>query len=173
MEHPLAHLPALSCGNDHACVWYRDTDACYDLGERIIVDPICESARVNIVGIAKPWHTDRVRAYAESRFEMFCVHKKAGKFIAVLVKAKEDADTYIIYAAFHSAVHRFCVVIVIVLWPCWMKLQIAFLMVCLLEQDVSPDFGFFQKTVIIHGRSGDIHTADRAVFMLDAVNRVD
>ena len=48
-------------------------------------------------------------------------------------------------------------------------------MVCFLKQDVRSDAGFFEQAVIIDCRSRNINidTADRAVFMFDAVNRFD
>ena len=56
-----------------------------------------------------------------------------------------------------------------------MKLQIAFFVVSFLKQNVGSDTGFFEQAVIIYGRCGniDVNAADRAVFMLDAVNGVD
>ena len=83
--------------------------------------------------------------------------------------------SYIVDAALHSAVHCLGVIVVVVLWSGRMKLQIAFFVVGLLEQNVGSDAGFFQQAVIVHRGCGniDVNAADRAVFMLDAVNGVD
>ena len=56
-----------------------------------------------------------------------------------------------------------------------MKLQIAFFVVRLLEEDICTDSRFFQETVVINCGSRDInvYTADRSVFMFDAVYGFD
>ena len=53
-----------------------------------------------------------------------------------------------------------------------MKFLITFFMVCLLEQDVGPDTSVVELPVIFYRccRDIDIHTADRAILMLDAVD---
>ena len=56
-----------------------------------------------------------------------------------------------------------------------MQLLVVLLVVRLLKEDVRADAGLFQPAVILHRRRGDIdvHAADRAVFVLDAVNGLD
>ena len=53
-----------------------------------------------------------------------------------------------------------------------MELQIAFLMVSLLEEDIGSDPGFLQFSVIFHrgGRYIDIYPSDSPVFMFNAVD---
>ena len=63
-------------------------------------------------------------------------------------------------------------VVVVVFRPRRMKLEIAFLVVSLLEEDVCADPGFFEETVIVDSRCRniDVYAADSSVFMLDAVD---
>ena len=58
---------------------------------------------------------------------------------------------------------------------CGMQALIAFLVVGFLKEDIRSDAGFFEQAVIIDCRSRNINidTADRAVFMFDAVDRLD
>ena len=90
----------------------------------------------------EPGHANCVRADPEGCLQVLCVHQKSGKFVAVFVQSEENAKTNVVNAAFHSAVHCFCVIIVIVLWSGRMQLKIAFLVVSLLEKDVGADAGF-------------------------------
>ena len=56
-----------------------------------------------------------------------------------------------------------------------MELQVAFLVVRFLEQDVGTDTCFLQLAVILHGGGRNIHidAADRPVFVFDGINRFD
>ena len=106
---------------------------------------------------------------------MLRVHKQTCKLVLIKLKSEENAETYIVYAALHGAVHSLCVVCVVVLGACGMKLLVGFLMVCLLEKYVCADAGFFQLSVILHGGGGDIHvnSSDGAVLVLYGVDGVD
>ena len=57
----------------------------------------------------------------------------------------------------------------------WVKIFIRFFIICLLEQDVCSYPGIFQFLIVFdrRGRDVDVDTADRSVFMLDAVNRLN
>ena len=153
-------------------VGHGDADAGNDLGEGIVVDAVFEGTCVDVVSIPESWHADGVRADAESGFQMFGVHQKARKFVAVFIQAEQYAKTYIVDAAFHGPVHglgvgnRNCVSGQLD------AVQVAFFMVGFLEQNVGADAGLFEQPVIVHCGGGDIdiYPADRAVFMFDTVN---
>ena len=161
--------------DNHSRIWNGDSDAGNDLGKSIVVDSVVKLIGIDIVGVFQTRNADRVRTDSECRFQMLGMHEKPGKFIAVFVQAEEYPQSDVVYAAFHGAVHRFGVIVVVVFWSGRMQFKIAFFMVCFLKQDVRSDAGFFEQAVIIDCRSRNINidTADRAVFMFDAVNRFD
>ena len=66
-------------------------------------------------------------------------------------------------------------VCVVVLGSGGMQFLITFLMISLLEQNVSSNLSFFQLPVIFYSGSCniDIDSADGTVFMFDAVDRTD
>ena len=54
-------------------------------------------------------------------------------------QTEENAEADVVNAAFHGAVHRFRVVAVVVLRAAWMQNFVAFLVIGLLEENVSAD----------------------------------
>ena len=106
---------------------------------------------------------------------MFRMHQQSGKFIAVKLQPEEHAEPHVVDAALHCAIHRLGVIAVIVLRPCRMKLLIRFLVIGLLEKNIRPDAGFLELSVILDRRRCNIHidTANRAILVLNAVNRLD
>ena len=64
---------------------------------------------------------------------------------------------------------------VVVLGAGGVQIFVVFLVVRFLEEDVSADTGFFQFPVVLDGggRNVDVHAADGAVLMLDAVDGLD
>ena len=108
-------------------------------------------------------------------FQMLCMHQDTGKFIAVHFQPEKHAQAYIINAACLSPVHGLCMVGIIMLWSGRVKLFIGFLVICLLEQDISADTGIMKLLIIFHRSSCniDIYPADGAILMLDIVNGVD
>ena len=103
------------------------------------------------------------------------MHQKAGKFVFVSLKAKEDAETDIVDAALHGAVVGLGVVGVVMLGTGGVQLFVALLVVGLLEEDVGANAGFLELAVVLHRRRGDVDVdaADVAVLVVDAVNCVD
>ena len=90
-------------------------DAGNDLGENVIVDSVVELIRVDVVGMFQTRNADRVRSDAERRFQMFRVHQKSGKFVAVFVQSEQNAKSYVVDPALHSAVpvsytHLICII---------------------------------------------------------------
>ena len=108
-------------------------------------------------------------------FQMLRMHQQAGKLIPIAFQPEQDAQTDVIDSALHGAVHCLGVVIVIMLWSCWMKLQIAFFMIRFLKQDICPDPCVLQLSVIFHRSCCDIdvYAADRSVFVLNRINRIN
>ena len=107
-------------GDDQARIGDGDTQDGHDLLEELVGDGIAEVVHVDVIRIAQAGDADRVRPDAVNRFEVFGVHQKADKIIAVQVQAKQDATSYVVDAALHGAVHRFGVVGVVALRPCGM-----------------------------------------------------
>ena len=120
-------------------------------------------------------HTDGVRSYTVNRLKMLCMHQKSGKLVLVLVQSEKHTKSHIVNAALHSAVHSLCVVCVVMLWSCRMKLLIALLVICLLEEYVGSDSCLLELSVILHCSCSNIYiyTANSSVFVLDAVDCVD
>ena len=108
-------------------------------------------------------------------FKVLCVHEKSCKFITVLIESEENAEADVIDAAFHCSVHSFRVIAVIVLGSCRMKDLIRLLVICFLEEDVCSDSCFVKLSVVLNSSSCDVNvnTSDRAVLMLDRVDRLD
>ena len=113
-----------------------------------------------------------MRTYAVNSFKVFSVHEECSKFIFIKVKSEKNAETNVIYAAFHCSVHGFGMVSVIVLRSGRMKLFVAFLMVSFLEKNICTNSGFGEFSVVFDSSRCDIYvdSADSAVFMLDTVN---
>ena len=174
-QYTFSAFLTFSGGNNHARIGNGNTDAGNDFCKGIIINAVIEGGGVNIVGMADSGYADGMRAYAEYAFQMLCVHQKPCKFIAIQLQAEQNANPDIINAALHGSVHRFGVVGIIMLRACGMQVLIAFLVVGFLKEDICPDAGILQLTVIFHRccRNIDIHAANRAVFMLDAVNRLN
>ena len=74
-----------------------------------------------------------MRSHAVNGFQMFRVHQKSREFIAVLVEPEEHADSHIVDAALHRAVHGLGVVAIVVLRAGRVQRLIALLVVGLLE----------------------------------------
>ena len=172
MKNTLATGLAFSCGNNHSRIWYGNTDTGNNFGESIIVDSVVKRICVDIVCMAETRNTDSMRTYSENCFQMFRVHQKTCQFIAVFVQTEENADANIINAALHRPVHSGCVIVIVMFWSGRVQLQITFLVVSFLKENVSADSGFFQFAVIFHCSCGNIYidTADCTVFMFYAVN---
>ena len=116
-----------------------------------------------------------MRSDAVNGFKVLCVHKKTGKLIFIHFKPEENTETDVVNAALHSSVHSLCVVCVIVLRTCGVKLFIAFFMISLLKQDICAYTRFLELSVVFNGSSGniDIYTSYIAVFMVHAVYGLD
>ena len=100
---------------------------------------------------------------------------KSREFIPVKLQAKQHAAAHIINPALLGAVHCLCVVTVIMLRPCAVKLLIAFLVICLLEQNIGTDSRVLKLPVILHcgGRYVHVDAAYGSIFMLYTVNGVN
>ena len=70
---------------------------------------------------------------------MFCVHEKTDEVVAISLETKQYTDADIVDAALHCAVHSFSMISVIALRTCWVQCLVVFLVICLLEEDVSAD----------------------------------
>ena len=120
-------------------------------------------------------HTDGVRTYTVHCLKVLCMHQKSCKLVLVFVQSEKYTKSHIVNAALHSTVHGLCVICIVMLWSCRMKLLIALLVICLLEEYVGSDSCLLELSVILHCSGSDIYiyTADSSVFVLDAVDCVD
>ena len=116
-----------------------------------------------------------MRADAMDRLQMLGMHQQPRKIIFVIFQPKQDAESDVVDAAVHSAVHRFGMVRIIVLRTRGVELLIAFLVIGLLKQDICADARFLQPAVVFHGGGGYvyIHAADVAVLVMNAVYGMD
>ena len=143
MQHTFSACLAFSGGNNHACVWYSNTDAGNNFCKGIVINSIVKSICINIICMAQTRHADGMRTNPKSCLQVFCMHEESCKLIAVFVQPKEYANTHIINTAFHSPVHGFCVIVIIMFRSRWMKLQIAFFVIGFLEENISADACLF------------------------------
>ena len=175
MQHPFTTGLTFSRRDDHAGVRNRNTDTCHNLCKRIIVNAIIKGFRINVIGSADTRHADRMRSHTMYRLKVFCVHQKSCKFITVQFQPKQYTDAYIVNPPLHGTVHRLSMVSVIVLRSGRMQFFITFFMIKKKKKNISSDSCLFQFPVIFHRCRSNvyIHSADRSVFMFDAVNRLD
>ena len=175
VQHPFPGFLAFSGGYNHACVGNCDADTGHQLGKGVVVNSIVKGIRINVIRPAYPGHADGMGSHPEHRLQVLRVHQKSRKFIPVKLQAKQHAASHIINTAQLCTVHCLCVVTVIMLRPCGMKLLIAFLVICLLEQNIGTDSRVLKLPVILHcgGRYVHVDAAYGSVFMLYTVNGVN
>ena len=109
------------------------------------------------------------------RLKVLGVHQQPDKIVPVQIQPEQHAATDIVNPAVHRPVHRLGMVGVVALRPCRVQLLVRLFIVGFLEQNICADARLLQAAVIFHGRGGNIHvhTADRAVFMLNRIYRFD
>ena len=146
-----------------------------DLGEGVVVDAVVKLVGVDVVGALQARHRDGVRPHAVHSLEVLGVAEQARELVAVLLEAKEHAQAHVIDAPVHGAVHGLGVVVVVMLGPRGVKLEVALLVVGLLEEDVGPDSRVLEHAVLLHRSGGDVHVhaANGTVLVLDRVDRLD
>ena len=175
IQHLAAHGFALARGNDDARVGHGDAHAGDDLGKELVGEAVVEHVGVDVVGVFDARNADGVRADAVNGFEVLRVHHQAREFILIALQPEQNAQPHVVDAAVHGAVHRLGVVVVIVLRPRGVKLQVAFLVVGLLKEDISADARVFQLAIVFDRGRGDIHVhaADVAVFVVNGIDGFD
>ncbi len=116
-----------------------------------------------------------MRPYTVHGFQMLCMHQQACKFITVFVQPEKHTDSHIVNSALHGSVHRFGMIIIVVLRPCRVKNFIVLFMIGFLKQNIGADSGILKLSVIFNRGCSNIyiHTADCAVFMLYGINGFD
>ena len=175
MEQAGADGLALTGGDDHARVGNRQTDAGGDVGEGLVVDAVVELVGINVRGPLQTGHADGVRAYAVNRLQMLGVHDESRELVLVQLQTEEHTQTHVVDTALHGSVHGLGVVVVIVLGARGMELEVALLVVGLLEQDVGADARLLELAVVLHGGGGDVDVdaADVAVLVMHRVDGLD
>ena len=175
MQHLAADLLVFAGGDDHAGIGHGDADAGDDLLEDVVGQAVVKDVGVDVVRVLDARHGDGVRAHAVHRLQVLGVHEQAGKLVLILLQAEEDAQAHVVDAAGHGAVHGLGVVVVVVLGAGGVQLQVALLVVGLLEEDVGADAGLLEHAVFLDGggRDVDVHAADGAVLVLDGVDGAD
>ena len=103
------------------------------------------------------------------------MHQHADKVIFVVFQSEKHAAADVVDPCLHGSVHRLGVVRVVALRPCRMKRLVRFLVVSLLEKDIRSDPRVFEHLVLFYCSRRDVHvdSSDRAVFVFDAVDRLD
>ena len=116
-----------------------------------------------------------MRANAVHSLQVLGVHEQTGELVLIHLQTEQNTQTNVVDTAVHRTVHSLGVVVVIVLRTCRMQLEVALLVVGLLEQNVSANAGVLQLAVILDRgrRNVDVDTSNRTVFVLDGVNGVD
>ena len=170
-----SHRLGFSGGHDDTGIRYCDPQDRNDPLENFIRHAVVKGIRIDIIRRTHTRYTDGVRSAAERIFQMLCMHKDAYEIVFIKIEAEQNAAAYIVYPRFHRPVHGLGMIRIIALRTGWVKIFIRFFIICLLEQDVCSDPGVFQLLIILdrRGRDVDVDTADRSVFMFDAVDRID
>ena len=166
---------ALTGRDYHTRIRHGYADDRDDLGEGLVVDTVVELLGVDVVCGLDPRHADRVRADAVNRLEVLGVHKQSRELVAVKLESEKYAESYVVDTALHSAIHSLGVVVVVMLGTCGMKLLVALLIICLLEQDIGADTRVVELFVVLDRGGGNIHVyaADSAVLVLDRIDGLD
>ena len=120
----------------------------------LAINTVIKIVGIDVVCFFESRYAYSMRAYAVNGFKMLCVHDKSGKLVFVEFKTEENTETYVIDTTFHSSVHCFRMISIIVLRSCWMKLFIAVLMVCFLEKDICTDTGLLKLSIVFPKRRG-------------------
>ena len=128
-----AHLLALAGGDDDAGVRHGEADAGGDLLKYLVRDAAVELVGIDIVGALYTRHADSVRAHAVDGLKVLCVHDEPCELVLVQLQTEQYAQTYVVDAALHSAVHRLGVIVIVVLGAGGMELEVALLVIGLLE----------------------------------------
>ena len=116
-----------------------------------------------------------MRSDSHRRFQMFGMHQQADEIITVQIQPEKYADADVVNASLHRPVHRLGVIGVVVFGPGGVQLFVGFFVISFLKQNIGADSGFLKLAVILHGSGGDIDIdpPDGAVFVFDAINRLD
>ena len=170
-----SHRLGFSRGHDDTGIRYCDPQDRNDPLENFIRHAVVKGIRIDIIRRTHTRYTDGVRSASERVFKMLCMHKDAYEIVFIKIEAEQNAAAYIVNPRFHRPVHGLGMIRIIALRTGWVKIFIRFFIICLLEQDVRSDPGVFQLLIILdrRGRDVNVDTADRSVFMFDAVDRID
>ena len=78
-------------------------------------------------------------------------------------------ETNIVDSAFHSSIHCFCVVCVIVLWSSRMEFLITFFMISFLEENICANSCVFKFSIVFNSSCSNINvnSSNCSIFMLD------
>mgnify|MGYP006904111162 CR=1 FL=1 len=126
-------------------------------------------------GRADAGYADGVGTDAEAGFEVLGVHEQSREVVPVGIQTEQYADTHVVDAAFHRAVHRFGVIGVVALRAGGVECFVSGFVVGFLEENVGADACIAQFAVVLDRRSRDIyvHAADRPVLVMYGVDRLD
>ena len=157
--------------NDHARIGDGKPQAGADLGKCFVVDAVAELVGIDVVSPLHPGYAYGVWADAVYGFKMLRVHQQRGELVAIPFEAEQDTDAHIVDSTLHGPVHRFGMIGIIVLRPRRMELLITLLVIRFLEQNVGPDSGVLEFSVVLDGGCGyiDVDPADRPIPVFDAI----
>ena len=174
-QHLLARALRFAGRDNHARIRDGDADHGDDLAEYFVRNGIREVLGVDVVGRADAGYADGVGTDAEAGFEVLGVHEQSREVVPVGIQTEQYADTHVVDAAFHRAVHRFGVIGVVALRAGGVECFVSGFVVGFLEENVGADACIAQFAVVLDRRSRDIyvHAADRPVLVMYGVDRLD
>ena len=175
MQSLFAYLLAFASADDHASIGNSNANNSNNLGKDFVINTIVKDAGINIISSLDAGDADGVGTNPMHCFQMLRMHQKAGQLIFITLQAKKYAQAHVINTTLHGSIHGLGVISIIMLGSFGMQLLIAFLVIGLLEEDVSTNACFLKLAIIFHCGSCNIyiHPANGTIFMLNTVNCFD
>ena len=114
-KHTFTNLLVLAGRNNHTGIRHCQSNAGNNFFKLIIFKRIIKLIRINIISTLQTGNADGVRTHAMHRLQMLRMHNQSRKLILVSFQSKQYAKPYIVNSAFHSTIHSFGVIIIIML----------------------------------------------------------
>ena len=114
-ERFLPHFFRLSGRDNHPGIGYGNANAGNDFRKDFIINSVVKLGRINVIGLFQSRYGYGVRAHAVHGFQVLRVHEKPCELITILIQSEENTDSHIIDSPFHRPVHRFRMILIVVL----------------------------------------------------------